>query len=149
MELIRWSVEGLHKGDAQKCYQECQTLKEVTPENVLNKARNSKTELHKCFEWDDSVASEKYRLIQARDVIRHFVIVTPEKKENEQPIKIRSFQVSSETNVYKPTRMFLQEPDEYEELLKRAKEELAAFRQRYRMLAELESIFAEIDLLEG
>ena len=149
MEIIRWSVEGLHKGDAEKCYQECQTLAEITPENVLEKARNKRTELHKCFEWDDSVASEKYRLIQARDVIRHFVIVTPEKEDDEEPVKIRSYQVSSTTNVYKPTRMFLQEPDEYKALLKRAKEELAAFRQRYKMLAELESIFAEIDLLEG
>lgn len=148
MEIIRWQVEGLHKGDAQKCYAECQTLDAVTPENVLEKARNKGTELHKCFEWNDSIASEKYRLIQARDVIRHFVIVTPE-KENEEPTKIRTYQISSTSTVYKPTRMFLQEPDEYKTLLKRAKEELQAFKRRYKMLAELESIFAEIDLLEG
>ena len=147
MERIRWAVEGLHKADAQKCYNECQTLEEVTPANVLEKARNKRTELHKCFEWDDSIAGEKYRLIQARDIIRHFVIYTP---DEENLPKIRSYQISTECTRYEPTRMFLQNPDEYTELLKRAKNELEAFKQRYKTLTELETIFEEIDrLLEG
>lgn len=147
MERIRWAVEGLHKADAQKCYNECQTLEEVTPANVLEKARNKRTELHKCFEWNDSVAGEKYRLIQARDIIRHFVIYTP---DEENLPKIRSYQISTECTRYEPTRMFLQNPDEYTELLKRAKNELEAFKQRYKTLTELETIFEEIDrLLEG
>lgn len=147
MERIRWSVEGLHKADAQKCYNECQTLEEVTPANVLEKARNKRTELHKCFEWDDSIAGEKYRLIQARDIIRHFVIYTP---DEENLPKIRSYQISTECTRYEPTRMFLQNPDEYTELLKRAKNELEAFKQRYKTLTELETIFEEIDrFLEG
>ena len=145
MERICWSVEGLHKGDAQKCYDECQTLKEVTPENVLAKAKNKKTELHKCFEWDDSVASEKYRLIQAREIIRHFVIMPPEKKEDAP--KVRSYQVTTKRNVYEPTRIIMQKPDEYMALLKRAKAELEAFKQRYKTLTELEELFEVIDEL--
>ena len=147
MERIKWSVEGLHKGDAQKCYDECQTLNEVTPENVLEKAKNADTELHKCFEWDNSVAGEKYRLMQAREIIRHFVIVTPEEKEDAP--KIRSYQISTTTNKYEPTRLFLQKPDEYTALLERAKNELEAFKQRYKMLTELEEIFDDIDRLIG
>jgi len=146
MERISWSIQGLHKGDAQKCYDECQTLKEITPEAVLNKAKNKRTELHKCFEWDDSVAGEKYRLIQAREIIRHFVIVTPEETE-EEPIKVRSYQVTTQRNVYEPTRVIMQKPDEYLALLKRAKAELEAFKQRYKTLSELETIFDAIDEL--
>lgn len=142
---ISWAFP--HSGDAQKCYDECQTLKEVTPENVLNKARDEGTELHKCFEWDNKVAGEKYRLIQARDIIRHFVIVTPEESEEEEPIKVRSYQITTKTNVYAPTKVFLQKPDEYAALLERAKNELEAFKQRYKMLTELEEIFDAIDLL--
>lgn len=145
MERITWAVQGLHKGDAQKCYDECQTLEEVTPENVLNKARNKKTELHKCFEWDNSIAGEKYRLIQARQIIQHFVIAMPEEKEDAP--KIRSYQISTTVNKYEPTRMFLQKPDEYSALLERAKNELEAFKQRYKMLTELEEVFAAIDEL--
>lgn len=143
MERICWSIEGLHKGDAQKCYDECQTLDEITPENVLEKAKNSKTELHKCFEWDDSVAGEKYRLIQARQIIQHFMIVSPE--TDDSSVKVRSYQISTTRNVYLPSRVIVQQPDEYKALLKRAKAELEAFKQRYKTLAELESLFEVID----
>lgn len=144
---ISWAFP--HSGDAQKCYDECQTLNEVTPENVLNKARDAETELHKCFEWDNTVAGEKYRLIQARDIIRHFVIVTPEKNEDEEPIKVRSYQVTTQRNVYEPTRMFLQKPDEYAALLERAKTELENFKRRYQTLVELEEVIESIDRLLG
>ena len=143
MEVISWSIQGLFKADAQKCYDECQTLKEVTPEQVLEKAKNKRTELHKCFEWDDTVAGEKYRLIQARDVIRHFVIV--HKTSDDEEKKVRQYQITTKKNTYEPTRVFLHKPDEYTALLERAKAELEAFKQRYEMLAELEEIFAEID----
>ena len=142
MERIKWSIDHLHKGDAQKCYDECQTLTEVTPENVLEKARDEKTELHKCFEWNDSIASEKYRLIQAREIIRHFVIVQEDKKDAP---KIRQYQITTKMNTYEPTKMFIQKPDEYAALLERAKNELEAFKRRYQMLAELEQIFEAIE----
>ena len=143
MERICWSIEGLYKGDAQKCYDECQTLDEITPESVLEKAKNRKTELHKCFEWDDSVAGEKYRLIQARQIIQHFMIVSPE--TDDSFVKVRSYQISTTRNVYLPSRVIVQQPDEYKALLKRAKAELEAFKQRYKTLAELESLFEVID----
>ena len=143
MERITWAVAGLHKGDAQKCYDECQTLEEITPANVLELARDENTELHKCFEWDTPIAAEKYRLIQARQIIQHFVIVPPDGEEDTP--KVRSYQITTECTKYEPTRMFLQNPDEYKELLKRAKSELEAFKQRYKTLTELETIFEEID----
>ena len=148
MERITWAVAGLHKGDAQKCYDECQSLEEVTPASVLEKAKNKRTELHKCFEWNDSVAGEKYRLIQARQIIQHFVIV-PLDDDKDTP-QVRSYQITTERNKYEPTRIFLQNPDEYRELLKRAKSELESFKQRYKTLSELKTIFEEIDkFLEG
>lgn len=143
MEVITWAFP--HKGNAEKCYRECETLSEVTPENVLDKARDDSTELHKCFEWDNSIAGEKYRLIQARDVIRHFVIEY--KKDEEEPQKIRTYQISTTTNQYKPTRVILQNPDEYATLLERAKDELRDIQRRYNTLAELEEVFAAIDAL--
>lgn len=143
MERITWKFEGLFKGDAEKCYAECESLSEASPENILALATDETTELHKCFEWDDSIAAHKYRLHQARKITQSFVIVS-EDKEIEP---IRAFQITSQTNVYKPTRLFLQDRDEYSILLKRAKEELQAFKKRYKMLSELEEIFNEIDRL--
>ena len=145
MERICWKFDGLFKGDAEKCHAECESLEELTPENVLSYAEDEDTELHKCFCWDNDEAAHRYRLIQARQIIQSFVI-TREEPEEDTP-KIRAFQITTERNVYQPTRMFLQNRDEYKDLIARAKQELAAFKQRYKMLSELENIFNEIDRL--
>lgn len=142
MESVKWKISGIYKADAQKVYEEIGD-KSVSPEEVLNKARNEKSELHKCFEWNDGVAAEKYRLQQARMIINLLVIKT----ENKDDEPIRVFQISSEKNVYQPTRFFIQNPDEYQILLRRAKGELQAIRNRYKTLSELEAVFDAIDNL--
>lgn len=145
MERVTWKVKGLFKGDAQKCYEEMKQLDEITPENVLQLGEDEGTELYKCFEHDDSIAAHKYRLIQARQIIINLIEI-PQDEEKEEP-SIRALQITSTKNVYEPTRTFIEKPDEYKILLMRAKEELQAFKKRYKMLSELESIFAEIDNL--
>ena len=42
----------------------------LAPRDVVEFARNTKTALHKEFEWDDSVAADIHRLDTARRVIR-------------------------------------------------------------------------------
>lgn len=142
MEIVSWKIEGLFKANAQKVYEEIGDTS-VSPEEVLEKARNEKSELHKCFEWDDSVAAEKFRLQQARQIIQLLVII-PQKKTDEP---VRVFSITSQRNTYQPTRLFLQQPDEYQILLKKAKIELAEFKKRYKTLSELEEIFKCIDEL--
>ena len=44
-------------------------LPEITPEAVVATAKSPKSPLHKFFEWDDSLAAQKYRLHQARNLI--------------------------------------------------------------------------------
>lgn len=140
MEVI-WKFDGIFKANAQKVYEEIGERR-VTPEEVLEQARNNvDSELHKCFEWDDSKAAEKFRLSQARQIIQ-FLVVKPEKKEEPQ---IRVFQITTETNNYQPIRMFLEQPDEYKALLQRAKNELSALKTRYKTLSELEKVFEAID----
>lgn len=135
-----WKIKGLYKADAQKVADEIGESS-VTPQEVLEKARNENSELHKCFEWDDSIAAEKYRLRQAREIIVNLVYA-PKKKE-EQPV--RCFQITTEKSVYKPTKQFLVQEDEYQKLLARAKAELESFKRRYATLNELESVFEAIE----
>lgn len=53
----------------------------LTPDAVLEDARSKKSPLHDCFEWDDSEAAHRYRLEQARTLIRSVrVEVTTESK---------------------------------------------------------------------
>ena len=142
MTNVEWKVKGLFKADAQKVYEEIGDRK-ITPEQVLEIAKDKKTELHKCFEWNNSVAANKYRLIQAQTIIRTLVIKTEEPEE----LPVRIFQTTSVRNEYQPIRMFLENKDEYERLLQRCKNELKDIRNRYEQLTEMEEIFAAIDAL--
>lgn len=135
-----WKIKGIYKADAQKVADEIGDGK-VTPQEVLEKARDKNSELHKCFEWDDSIAAEKYRLQQARAIIVNLVYV-PKTKEEEP---VRCFQITTERCTYQPTKQFLVQEDEYQSLLERAKAELESFKRRYATLTELESVFEAIE----
>ena len=127
-----------HKADAQKCGEEMGDS--PTPESVLEKAKDPNSELHKCFEWDDTKAAEKYRLVQARQMIQFIIIKDTKTKENQ----VRYYQISKEPQVYKPVTFFLENEDEYTVLLDRAKRELKGITERYSQLNELEEVFEAI-----
>ena len=76
MLVASWkSGFGLFHADAQKVANEIAEIGEsATPREILEKGRDPKTELHKCFEWDDTVAAEKYRIQQARQIVCCLVI---------------------------------------------------------------------------
>lgn len=47
----------------------------LLPEDVVDAARNPNSTMHSFFEWDDSEAAAKFRLVQARWLIRSVEIV--------------------------------------------------------------------------
>lgn len=142
MEKVKWRLNGVFNADANKCYAEMCSLNEITPKTVLEYAKGINTELHKCFEWDNDVAAEKYRTIQAGNIIRMLYIEA--RSEDAPPVRVLS---RTSDTVYKPTRTFVTNQNEYEDLLKRALSELESFRKKYETLSELEQIFEQIDLI--
>ena len=48
---------------------------QLKPEEVVKEAKPKKSPIHGAFEWDDSVAGEKYRIHQARNIIRAVRVV--------------------------------------------------------------------------
>jgi hypothetical protein len=42
----------------------------LTPQQVIEAARNEKSALHQCFTWDDGEAAERWRMEEAREIIR-------------------------------------------------------------------------------
>lgn len=132
------------KADPQKCAEEIMSIGgEVTPEQVLEKGRDKDSELHKCFEWDDSIAAEKYRLNQAGTVLRLLVIKEEEKPEDRP--EVRFFHKTKDDEGYKPVHIIVKKEDEYAALLERAWAELRAFKAKYACLQELQEIFELID----
>ena len=129
-----------YKVSAEDCYSELQTLSKITPQNVVDLARNENSKLHNDFEWDNEIAGEKYRLSQAREMIQ--LLTFEPKTENHEPTRV--YQISTEKTVYKPVEVILQNNDEYQNLLKRALAELESFKKRYSTLVELEQVFRAI-----
>ena len=139
---VTWRIQGYYKADAQKVAEEIGFGK-FTPMEVLEKAKDETTELHKCFEWNDSIAAEKYRLEQAKNIIRMLVY---EKETKEQAV-VRYYAKTETKHVYQPTKQFLVQEDEYQGLLRRALAELEAFKNKYHTLTELENIFEAMEII--
>jgi len=134
--------------------------KSITPEKILEQAKNPNHPLHKHFEWDDEIAGNKYRLIQARNLIRKIILEIT--NEDNQKYRVRAFLSVSEvdncdlvihgnqmTDNYYVSLEDIEKDDkliEYQKL--KALSELRAFKIKYGILNKwLGKIFEEIDKL--
>lgn len=145
--IIRWKT-GVFHADPAKCYQEITEIgTEVTPEQVLQKAEDTSTELNKCFNWNDEDCARRYRLFQARNVMNSLIVITrPDEHESIKPMQFRML-VKNENHAgsgYKQMLAVVQNEDEYQKLLKQAEAELQVFKQKYSCLTELAEIIALI-----
>lgn len=147
MTVATWrSGPCVFKADAQKVADEISSIGlSVKPEEIVDKARDENTELHKCFEWDDTKAAEKYRVYQARQIVCHLII----REVNDEPQKreVRFFYKTDNQEGYKPVSYIMRNEDEYHKLLDRALTELKAFQRKYSTLKELDGLFEAINEL--
>lgn len=149
--IIKWQTSMFSKADAVKCYEEITEIgEEVKPEQVVEKAKDESSELHKCFTWDDAKAADAYRLCEARQVLRQLIVITrPDDEEKEQSASVQ-FRLMMKNEAdhdsgYKQTIVMVQDEDEYRKLLDQAYRELRCFKQKYACLQELSEIIALID----
>lgn len=143
-----FSIQRLHKVEAQVVGEMLEELhnqgKEVTPELIVDLSRDPSSPTHAEFEWDDTVAAEKYRTEQARLLIGHIRIIredepTPDYKE-------RAFVSAPGANhVYVPLKSALGNEGYREHLLKQAKGDCEVFLAKYRRLQELAGVVAEMN----
>lgn len=145
--IIKWQTDMFWKADPVKCYEEITSIgDEVTPEQIVKKGKDPKSELSKCFTKDDAEAANKYRLWEARQILRQLIVITRPDPENEdeksEPIQFR-LMMKNETSRgsgYKQTLVMIRDEDEYQKLLNMAQEELRVFKRKYSMLTELREI---------
>lgn len=147
MRKYSWKTVGF-SANAQKVGEELENIVDITNKNVLDYAKsNINSELHKCFEWDDTVASEKYRLIQATKVISSISFVI-----QEEPLKKQKVYYSIKTEEkdmcnFRNIKDILENDDEYYALCSKAKQELINCRNNYNDLIkkkDLKEIIFEI-----
>ena len=108
---------------------------------VLEASRPEDALLHKCFDWDDSSAAEKYRLSQAHIMLANIVKVAV---KDEQQTATRAF-VNVNPDVtkkgwYRSIQIALEDENDREVVLAAAKREMSAFIAKYKNLKELSNV---------
>jgi len=96
-------------------------------ETVVAEARSKKSPLHQYFDWDNKVAGEKWRLEQARSLIRRAIIVVGEPEK-----KVRAFVHVRSANSYKPVEDVWKSPSWAEEVEATFRRDAQAFSARWK-----------------
>lgn len=113
---------------------------DLTPANVVDAARDEDHPLHGRFEWDDAVAGEKYRLAQARQLIR----VVREKYTDGQGrlADVRTFHAIPRENgmAYEPLDEIVRNDIATQVLLKSMEREWRQLKARYEKFAEFRAL---------
>lgn len=117
---------------------------ELTPQNVVDDARPDEAPLHPCFEWDDAEAAEKYRHVQARQIIRCVRVVQSE--DRAPSLGYVSVRTDSESSArsYVTTARAMAEPELREQAIADALAGLAGWQKRYEHIEELRDVFAAV-----
>lgn len=147
MKKYSWRSTGFNV-NAQKVGKELESIGEVTNKNVLEYARfNEQSELHKCFEWDDTIASEKYRLTQASHIISSISFVIQEEPLKKQKVYYSIKTEDKDVRSFKNIKNILENDEEYKALCEKAKKELENCKNNYNDLIrkkDLKDIVFEI-----
>lgn len=129
--------------DANEVGKELEKLDELTPANVVNLARDENNILHSIFEWDDTIAAEKWRKTQASRLITNLQINII-KDDEEKPKQVRAFVTLEKNTTYEPIEKVVSDTDKYAMLLDNAYRELNYIKLKYDTLTEIQELLADI-----
>lgn len=119
----------------------------LTAERLLELSRDEDALMHKCFEWDDTKAAEKYRLSQAGYMIRTIVAT----KINNEPVQNQRAFVSvtqtahAEKGIFKPIITALAVEKDRAVVLENAMRDWGVFKEKYSKLDELAKAIEAFD----
>lgn len=101
----------------------------LLPEDVVETARDPESVLHERFEWNDQIAGHKYRLEQARALIRIYVtnVDAPE-----GPVQVRELVNIRGQRGYLPIDKVMSNEDLRAAYLKAVREDFRAFERKWR-----------------
>jgi hypothetical protein len=161
--IFEWKEGSSFNADANKIGFELKEIGDkISPDDVVEKAKNEKSELNKCFEWDNNVAAESYRRDQARKLLRSIVIVKQNENDDEIPERQNvNFTIRAYENVtcgndgrkYVETEKILQNQDWREELFMEILKEIGSLKrkiQKYESLSlTLYRVRENLDIAEN
>lgn len=118
----------------------------VRPENVLDRARNKRSKLHKAFTWDDSEAAERYRLQQASMMIRSIKVEVISKKGETVILRAApQIMTPDRTRGYKSLPRVFENQTDREYVLQQVLNQLIALRRRWNDYSELAEVYEAME----
>lgn len=140
---------GFKKVSAQTVGEVCEELERseagLTPQSLLDASRNENAPLHNAFEWDDTIAAEKWRIEQARQLIANIRIVRS--TDADERDKVRGFvSTPGRQGVYVSMDTALRRDELRSYLLEQAKRDSQIFLAKYRKLEELASVTEAMEM---
>lgn len=119
---------------------------ELTPQIVVDEARPKDAPLHDRFEWDNKIAGEKYRIVQAQQLIRSVQIEFVSSATGERHF-VRGFhslrEAGQETTGYAPTEELVQDQVATRLLLRQCEREISDLKRKYGHLSEFAEMMRE------
>lgn len=150
MGKVEYSVRsGFHiYGSAQEIGEALEDLRtedgDLYPKDVVEAARDPQSPLHGEFEWDDTKAAQKYRLHQARYMIRAINVTYIEKEVEIETYSYVSLDGPKDAP-YTDIRKVMTVEDKRERFIDQALRELRSWRSRYAHFKELSDVYEAID----
>ena len=147
-----WARQNLFKLDANVVGEHIESLVEkynehLTADEILADARATRSPIHDAFEWDDSVAAEKFRRRQARALVISLVPMKGTKK-----MRTRAFvfvrHAKHERKVYMPVRSAMGRPDMRDQLIENAYRQLDQWMTHYAGRPELRFVAGRVASLK-
>jgi hypothetical protein len=114
----------------------------LTPQLVVDTARDPEHPLHSRFEWNDAVAGESWRRQQAHELIRKAKVVYREADESQPEKSVRAFVAirAEEGHVFDPVEEVAQDPFRRRLVLADMEREWKALLARYKQFEEFLSL---------
>lgn len=114
----------------------------LTPQGVVDAARPKTHPLHNRFEWDNRVAGESYRRVQAQELIRTVRVSYKPADEDTPERSVRAFHaIRTEASnnggyAYDPVEEIIDDPLRRQMLLRDMEREWQALKRRYMEFTE-------------
>lgn len=147
---VQFPVEAEVAADTIRDLQKTLGKDSITAKELLDASRDDEAPLHSCFEWDDNIAAEQYRVYQARHIINGIEIEYV--KDNTPTELARSRYFINVVKVapkvqgqFATIDTVFSNADYRKQVLNNALTELRSFQRKYNVYNELASVFKSID----
>ena len=144
----KWKRQPFPGADADVIGEHIESLAQngiITPADLVEDARKKNSPLHKCFEWDNTIAAGAYRITQAQYILRQIEVMI--EREDETSFTVRAFHHvnTEEQQGYTTIENARNDPEMWDCVKLQAITEIKNWQQKYKNIKEFEVIFEAIE----